>query len=224
MVVKARLLLLGLAALPLLGCQPRAGVNINFLLGYSHVDQDESGGVEPVIDGKGGGRLAFGADAPIGDNPGQSGLRLGGRLAFSVYRQNLGDRNVAGEPQLEIEDYLELLMISPQFVASYRQVVGDPRRGAAFIEPGVGLGFGIGVLTAGSDLTFGDAVIGTDYGDSETEVGPTINPYLRGGAYLGRALVGIEAGYQWSWLEFDGLGKDPSEWYVGLFVAFRGTD
>jgi hypothetical protein len=195
---------------------------MNFLLGYAHLEQDDSGGFEPVIDSKDGVRAAFGADVPVTDSANGSGFRLGGRLSMSSFTEDLGDRTVAGEPDLEIEEFLDLTMFTPQFVASYRQLIGDPQDGGAgFIEPGVGLGLALAIMTSGSHLTFGDSIVGSDVGDTETEIGISLNPFVRGGFAWSRFLIGLEGGYEWSSVEFEDLGSDPRQWYLGLFFGVR---
>lgn len=204
------------------GCQRGQPVQVNFLLGYAHLDQEDSGGFEPVIDSKDGVRAAFAADVPVAGSPNGSGFRLGGRLSMSSFTEDLGDRTVAGEPDLEIEEFLDLTIFAPQFVASYRQLIGDPHDGgAAFIEPGLGVGLAVAMMTSGSRLTFGDSIVGSDVGDTDTELGVSLNPFVRGGYAWSRFLLGLEGGYEWSSVEFEDLGSDPTQWYVGLFFAMR---
>lgn len=221
---KLRLALLSsaLAFVTVPGCRaPRDG-QFNFMLAYGQVEMEEREGLEPVVNDQGGGRFAIGFDTlvhPTSDNG--SGARLGGRFIYSIYREDVGDRIVAEEPLLEIEDFVDLDLFTPQFSASYRQVLGNRRRGG-FIEPGVGLGVSIGVLSFGSEFQFDDQPLGTTYDDSEVELGVSVNPFLRGGMSFGRYLIGAEGGYQWTMLEFDdALGADPREWYLGLFFAMR---
>lgn len=206
------------------GCADGRRPEFNFMLGYADVQQDGEGGFDPIIDDQGGVRTAIGIDGPVRttDDYG-SGLRLGGRLSVSGYRQDIGDRVVADEPLLEIEEFVDLGLLTPQFVASYRQIFGDPEDGGgAFVEPGLGLGLTIATLSFGSDLEFGDRPIGTDIDDRETEVGLSLNPFLRGGYATGPLLIGLEGGYQWTSLEFDdALGGDPREWYVGVFFGVQ---
>lgn len=218
--------LLLVAALPLAGCSPERPPQLNLFAGYAQVELDEQDGFEPFFDQSGGGRIALGIDAPLTttDDNG-SGPRLGGRFSASMYREDLGDRIVAGEPLLEIEEFADLAILVPQVTLSYRQLLGEPQRTAAFLEPGVGLGLAIGVLSFGSDLEFGDQVIGRDIDDTQSEVGYALNPFLRGGLAFDRLLVGLEGGYQWTGLEFDdSLGENPSEWYIGVFLALRLGD
>ena len=217
-----RMILLMVGA-SLAGCAGGHGPEFNFMLGYSHVEQDSSGPFEPFVDDQGGARVSLGMDGPVAvvDDNG-SGPRLGGRVAISGYRDNIGDRVVAGEPLLEIEEFVDLALFTPQFVASYRQVIGDVEAGGAFIEPGVGLGLTIATLSFGSNLEFGDGPIGTDIDEQETEVGLAVNPFLRGGYTRGSLVIGVEGGYQWASLEFDDdLGADPAEWYIGVFFGVQ---
>jgi len=206
----------------LAGCADGRRPDINVAFAYTHVDMQDEGGFEPVIDTDGGVRTAVGIDGPVAltDDKG-SGLRLGGRLSFSGYRKDIGDRVVADEPLLEIEEFVDLALISPHLVVAYRQLIGD-EEGGAFIESGLGLGLTVGVLSFGSDLRFGDHPIGTDIDETETELGMSLNPFLRGGWTNGRLLIGVEGGYQWTSLEFDDdLGSDPAEWYVGIFFGMQ---
>src|SRR5688500_10956477 len=211
------------AVLALAGCADGRRPQFNFMLGYSHVEQDSVGGFETFVGDEDGARVALGMDGLVRESDDNgSGLRMGGRIAISGYREDIGDRVVAGEPLLEIEDFVDLGLFTPQFVSSYRQVFGDIETGGAFIEPGVGLGVTIATMSFGSNLEFGDRPIGTDIDDQETEVGLSFNPFLRGGYARGSLFIGLEGGYQWASLEFDDdLGADPAEWYVGIFFGVQ---
>lgn len=223
-VSQATLLLAFLAVgLALAGCAGGTGPQANFMLGYAHVEQDEQQGFEPIVSDQGGVRTAVGIDGPVAlaDDNG-SGLRLGGRFAISSFTEDLDERTVAGEPLLEIEDFVDLAVFVPQFTASYRQVIGDRFEGAGFIEPGLGVGPAIGVLSFGSDLEFGDTAIGRDIDETESEVGLALSPFLRGGYTTEFFAIGLEGGYQWTTIEFEhALGENPREWYVGVFFAVQ---
>ena len=221
----ASLALLLFVASAVWGCAGDRGPELNVVIGYADLTQDSQGGFEPIVDNQGGLRTSVGIDGPVllTDESNGSGLRLGGRFAFSGYREDLGDRVVAGEPLLEIEEFADLGIFAPMATASYRQVFGDPDAGgAAFIEPGIGAGLSVGVLSFGSELQFGDRVIGSDIDESQTEVSYVLNPFMRGGYTSGQFAIGLEGGYQWTGLEFDDdLGVDAREWYLGLFFGFR---
>ena len=213
-----------LAATCIAGCShdyPPA--EFNFLLGYARTEFEESGGLDPIIDRHDGARTAMGIDVPtMGTTENGSGLRLGGRLAFSWLRDETGERPIEDEPDLFVEDFVDVSFITPQVVASFRQVIGDPATGAAFIEPGVGLGPTLATMNFGSDLFFGDSLVATDIDDREHELGFAVNPFIRGGFTRGRFLLGVEGGYEWMTLSFDhDLGDDPSLWYVGAFLAIE---
>lgn len=205
------------------GCAHGRRPQLNLLLGYAHVQMQEQEGLAPIVDDQGGARGALGIDAALSKSTSNgSGARLGGRFVFSGFREDVGERIVAGEPLLEIEDFVDLSLFTPQFVASYRQVIGDGHGPGAFIEPGFGAGPTIGVMSFGSELQFDDHPVGTSFGDSEVELGVSLNPFLRGGYTNGRLFIGAEGGYQWTLLEFDdALGEDPSEWYIGFFFGMQ---
>jgi hypothetical protein len=216
------LLLFVFLSLALGGCAGRQPpVHFNVMLGYAHTELEESGGFEPILDDRDGARVAVGADVPtMGTSVNGSGLRLGGRMSVSWLRDNQGERFLDDEPLLVVEDFIDLTMFTPQVVASYRQVIGDPDAGAAFIEPGVGLGLAVATMSFGSDLEFGDDLVGTDIQDRERDVGFAVSPFLRGGFTRGRYLIGLESGYEWTSISFDhDLGDDPTQWYLGIFLS-----
>ena len=196
--------------------------HFNIVAAYGEVETEQQGLIAPVFNDKGGGVFSMGADSAVGKvAENGSGLMLGGRIGLSAYREDISERIVAGEPQLTIEEFADLLLITPQATASYRQVFGDRRRGV-FIEPGVGVGVTVAEMLFGSEFQFGDDPVGVDYGEDEWEFGFSVSPFLRGGLVLDRLLIGVEGGYQWSFLEFDApLGADPSEWYAGAFIAIK---
>ena len=207
------------------GCQ-QPGPEVNFVGGLGAMDLGDEGGFDSVIDGpRLGGQFSLGLDGPLADVDGNgSGPRVGGRLGFSGTYRDLGDRDVAGEPLLQIEDYVGLSVISPQVTAAYRQYLGGNAYdgGAFYVQPGVGAGLGIGILNFGSRLEFGDNTLATDSGDSETDVAFAVQPFLRLGYDTGATVVGFEAGYLWSGVDFDDdLGRDASQAYGGLFVGIR---
>lgn len=201
---------------------------VSFVAGLGAVELDGEGDFpdDPIIgdDPQFSGRFAVGFDVPIVDVDGMgSGPRVGGRLGFTFTREEIGERHVAGEPLLEIEDYIGLTLITPQVTGTYRQYIGnDADDGAFFLEPGLGLGPAIGVMTFGSDLEFGDDTIGSDVGDTETEVGLGVQPFLRAGYDTSTVLIGAEGGFLWTGLNYeDDLGTDPREWYLGLFLSIK---
>lgn len=212
-----------IAAVVVPGCARGRQPQFNFLLGYAHVQMQEQDALAPLVDDQGGARGALGIDTAVAESTGNgSGPRLGGRFVFSGFREDVGERIVAGEPLLEIEDFVDLSLFTPQFVASYRQLFGDGHGPGACIEPGVGVGPTIGVMSFGSELQFDDRPLGTRFGDSEVQPGVSLNPFLRGGYTNGRLFIGAEGGYQWTLLEFDdALGEDASEWYLGVFFGLQ---
>lgn len=194
----------------------------NIVAAYGEVETEQQGLIAPIFNDEGGGLFSMGADVVVGKaTENGTGLRLGGRVGLSGYSEDISERIVADEPLLTIEEFADLLLITPQATASYRQVFGSRRQGA-FIEPGVGVGVTIAEMLFGSEFQFGDDPIGVEYGEDEWEFGLSVSPFVRGGLMLDRVLIGVEGGYQWSFLEFDApLGADPSEWYAGLFIAIK---
>ena len=82
------------------------------------------------------------------------------------------------------------------------------------------LGLAVATMSFGSDLEFGDDLVGTDIQDREREVGFAVSPFLRGGFTRGRYLIGLESGYEWTSISFDhDLGDDPTQWYLGIFLS-----
>lgn len=205
-----------------LGCTRMQRPQSNFMLAYSEVETEQEGLIAPVVHDQGGVMFGIGFDGAVGEvAPNGGSFRLGGRLLTSWYHEDISERIVAGEPGLTIEEFAEMMLFTPQMTASYRQVFGSAKKGL-FIEPGAGLGLSIGSIFFGSEFQFGDDPIGVDYGDDEWAFGVALNPFVRGGVVFDRVLVGVEGGYQWSTAEFDSpLGADPSEWYVGGFVALE---
>ena len=219
--------LTALLCLTAAGCARNVRPEFNLFGGYSNVQQDDSSSLyPPIVDTKGGGRFAVGLQGPVGQgdyNDSGAGLQLGGRVSFSYYRQDVGERRVAGEPLLTIQDYSDLSVILPQATVSYRGVFGDPYDGAFFVEPGVGVGPAVGVAGFNSELQFDDNTLAVDNGyDYQTKLSYGVNPFLRLGYANDRLTLGGEGGYQFTGLDFDqGLGKNAREWYVGLFVGVR---
>ena len=215
-----------LALLALVGCSSTAGPEVNILVAYSNAQQDDNDlALPPIIDTKSGGRTAVGIQGPIegtGDGNG-NGLQIGGRVAVSYYRQDIGDRSVAGEPLLTIEDFADLTVVAPMATVSYRTVFGDPYDGGFLVEPGIGAGLAVGTVSYGSEFQFGNDPLSVDSGnDRDTDVSYVVNPFLRLGYGNERFAIAAEGGYQFTGLEFnDGLGKNASEWYVGLFFGVR---
>ena len=157
------------------GCARSRTPQVNLMASYAE------------LEGISGFRGGIGFDSAVArtDDNG-SGPRLGGRLMFASF-----DSDEVG-PEF-----------SPQLLGSYRHVFGDPRAGALFVEPGLGLGFAI----IDSD--------GTGFNDIPF-VGFVANPFLRGGLARERFTIGAEAGYQ----HFESGDIDVGEGYLGLFLAF----
>lgn len=208
--------------LALAGCSHDSGVEFELVGALAHVEQDDQEEFAPFIDDQFGGRFSVGFTAPVvRTDDFDSGLRLGGRFAGSFFREELNSRNVGGEPLLEVEDFANLSLLSPQLIVGYRQLLGNPDHGATlFLEPGVGLGPTIGIHTFGSDLQFADRTLSSDTFDTETEVSWSLNPYLRLGAAVDGIFIGAEGGYEWTGLEFDDrLGENARAWYLGIYLS-----
>ena len=210
------------------GCQARGyqrPAEFNLMLAGGATDLDGEGGFEPVIDGpQFSGRIGAGFTAPAADFDGLgSGIRIGGRVGFTATREEFGDRPADDTGFLEIEDFIDLTLISPQITVSYRQqLTGDADLGGLFIEPGIGGGAAVGILSFGQDLEFGNDTIGRDVDDTETEVGFSVQPYLRFGYDTGELLLAAEGGYMWTDVDFeDDLGADPREAYVGFHLGIK---
>ena len=224
------LFLLPLLGLGLAGCSSDLDrpAELNFGIGLGAVELDGEGDFpdDPII-GDGpqfSGRFNVGVEVPVVDVDGNgSGPRLGGRLGVTYAREDVGSRNVAGEPLLEIEDFVDLALYTPQFVATYRQYFGnDADDGAFFLEPGVGIGPAVGVMGFGSDFQFGNSTLGRDIGDTETEVGLGIQPFLRVGYDTGPVILAGEGGVLFTNLNYeDDLGRDPREAYLGFFLGIK---
>ena len=225
--LKNSLALLGLGLLALAGCNGPRPPEVVVVGGFGAIDLDGEGDFpdDPIIDTpRFSGRIGVGFEGHAADTDGYgSGPRLGGRFNFSYTRESFDDRSVAGEPFLEIEDYVDLSLFTPQVIVSYRQVfAGDADFGGWYVEPGVGVGPTIGTIGFGSTLEFGDSPVATDLDDTETEVGFGVNPFARIGYDTGSVLFGAEGGYLWTNLNFDDdLGRDPSEWYVGFHLGIK---
>lgn len=216
----------GLTAIALVaGCGGPRPPEIQFVAGLGATDMQGEGGFVPAIDGpEFSGRLSVGGDGALADTDGNgSGPRLGGRIGFTYTQQDFRSRNVAGEPLLEIDDFIGLSLVTPQLVFSYRQMLGgDADFGGLFLEPGIGGGLAIGTLSFGSEFEFGNDPIGRDISDYETELSFGVQPFLRFGYDSGSLLVGAEGGYLWTGLNFeDDLGRDVDEWYVGFFLGVK---
>lgn len=209
------------ATLALAGCG-RNGVEFELVGALAQLEQNSQEGLPPLVDDQLGGRFSVGVTAPVDrSNDHDSGLRFGGRLAASFFREKLSSRDVGGEPLLEVEDFANLTLLSPQLLVGYRQLLGDPGHGTVmFVEPGVGVGPTIGIHSFGSDLQFADQTLSTDTFDTETELSWSVNPYLRLGAAMDGIFIGAEGGYEWTGLEFDDqLGEDARAWYIGFYLS-----
>lgn len=190
------------------------------------MDLDEEGGFESAIDGpRFAGLVGISIDTPLGDIDGNgSGPRIGGRLHTGYSQRDLSSRRVAGEPLLEIEDYVSLALVAPQVTLSYRQYLsGNTYDGdGLFIEPGIGGGLGFGILSFGSRLDFGNDTLSEDIDDTETSTSYAVQPYLRLGYEGEAAIFGFEGGYLMTGVDFDDdLGQDGTVAYGGLFVGLR---
>ncbi len=210
----------------LIGCADGVGPEIDFGAGIGGLDLEDEGGFESVIDGpRASGRFAVSGSGTVAvtDDFG-SGPRIGGRVGFSYARRDLGGSRVAGEPLLTVDDFVDLLIVSPQVTASYRQYLGgaDYFGEGWFVEPGLGLGPTFGYLSFGSQLEFADDVLSSDVEETEDAFGLGVEPYARLG-YAGDGFVGgVEGGYLYTTLNFDDdLGQDANQWYIGFFVGVR---
>ena len=225
---KARPAALLLLSVLLAGCAADGGPEVHLLAAYAYTEvQANDEALPPILDTRGGGRFAFGVQGPVGpgaaDNEGY-GLQLGGRLSTSYFREDLGERRVAGEEFLTVEDFASLSVVVPQVTLGYRALLGDPYDGGLFVEPGVGAGLAVGTVGFARELEFGNrpVAVDSDGDDYETELSWAVAPYLRLGYAADSVSIGVEGGYQFTGLEFDdGLGERPEEWYVGLFLGVR---
>jgi len=199
--------------------------DLGLTLGLGEISLDDEAGFTNVFgDGSFSGRLELQGSVALVDVDGfGSGPRLGGRLGFGYAREDLGERSVAGEPFLNIEDYADLLLVTPQLTGSYRQYFPfDRRDNGLFVEPGVGVGPAFGFLSFGEQLEFGDDVLATEVDSTEDDASWGVQPYLRAGFAGEKVLIGAEGGYLVTGLDFDDdLGADASQWYVGIVVAAR---
>jgi hypothetical protein len=208
------------------GCRSVSPPDIVFAAGLGGVDLEEENGLESAIDGpRISGRFDVAAAGTVAETDDLgSGPRLGGRLGFAYARRDLGDRSIAGEPLLEIEDFVDLFLFTPQITASFKQYFGSEIYAAEgwFIEPGVGVGPAIGSLSFGEQLEFGNDPIASDVDDTETQISWGVQPYLRLGYDTPSATFGLEGGYLFTGLDFDDdLGRDASQWYVSLVAGIR---
>ena len=156
------------------GCARSRTPQVNLMASYAE------------LDGTSGFRGGIGFDSAVArtDDNG-SGARLGGRILLESF-----DRD-GSEP-----------VVTPQVLASYRHVFGDPRAGAPFVEPGLGVGFAI---IDEEETGF------IDWPDVDF----VANPFIRAGLARERFTIGAEAGYQ-----HFASGDIDGEWYLGLFLAF----
>ena len=123
-------------------------------------------------------------------------LRLGGGVEFSWISGTVDDEFITGE--------LDLFLITPELLLSWRQPIGDAARW--YVEPGVGVGPAIGALW----------FVGTEWG-----YGYSVRPFLRGGYQADHWSAGIEASYRFGRLNFDDGDSDIENLELGLFVAWR---
>jgi hypothetical protein len=210
------------------GC--RTGSEFHGMAGLGGFEMEGERGFDPIIDGSNvAGQFAFGFDTPVMADAGPAdgtGFRAGGRVGFTYTREDLGERSIAGEPLLSIEEFADLTIFMPQATFSYRQLLtGVPETGGSVIEPGVGVGPAIGILGFGSELQFANDPVDTDIDEWETAVGLGVQPFLRA-AYVGQGYaVGLEGGYVATTIDFDdALGRDTQSWYVGIYFSARVGD
>jgi hypothetical protein len=139
-------------------------------------------------------------------------LRIGSAIGVSLYEEEAEDNEL-----FELEGDEELLLITPELQLSWRQPIF--RRW--FVEGGAGVGAVIANYQAdGIDL---DA---EDLDDiDEWAVGFGVRPFVRAGYALDRLLLGVEASYRWTNLEFDDdeidVEGDLDQFMVGGFVGLR---
>jgi hypothetical protein len=152
------------------------------------------------------------ADGPLDDNwgpwvepsisftpfPDLQSLRLGVGAGFGYFTQDITvSLDIYSSSTLE----MELLIITPEALVSWRQPLGNK----FYIEPGVGVGVMIGYLYA-----FGDDV----------SAGYSIRPFVRLGYDAGRWTAGLEAGYQFGSLDLGEL-DDVQVLNLGAFFTFK---
>lgn len=219
-------LCLPLIALAGAGCADGVGPEIDFGAALGGFDLEDEGGFESVIDGpRVSGRFATGVSGTLAvvDDFG-SGPRVGGRIGFGYTRRDLGGSNVSGEPLLSVDDFVDVLLVTPQVSASYRQYLGgsDFFGEGWFLEPGVGVGPAFGFLSFGQQLEFADDVLASEVEETETAVGFGVEPFARLG-YAGEGFVGgLEGGWLYTTLNFDDdLGRNANQWYIGVFAGVR---
>src|SRR5688500_5716028 len=116
------LLMLVLPAGTAAGCATNPTAQFNVLAAYAQLDDVEA------IDNDAGYRVGAGVDVAVGQQENGGGPRLGGRLHVSEFSDTLS----------------QLTVVTPQFLASYRAIFGDPNAGALFIEPGAAVGLALG--------------------------------------------------------------------------------
>jgi hypothetical protein len=152
-------------------------------------------------------------------------VRLGFGLGLSTfYEENDSDASEGGgfgdggfifEPADQFE---QLTLIVPEFQLSWRQPIGPQQRSDHFwAEAGVGVAPVIGNYRNG-DAAFGELF--TDQSRWDCNVG--VRPFLRAAWQRKNWLLGAEASYLWTNLDFgDGLNGDVQEIYAGLFIGYR---
>jgi hypothetical protein len=180
-----------------------------FGIGYSHLSLDDAPGeLDQQDGGRFEGRFSW---RPFDDRP---QLRFGVGVGFSYYYDQSDAGNIISPPfAFGVDSFESLSLITPEFQVSWRQPMSEKW----WIEGGVGIGPAIGYYSAG-DVIFEDLF---DEDVSETEVGLGVRPFLRAG-FRGSEdwRWGFEGSYQWTDIDFGRFGRDPDEWYVGLFIAF----
>jgi len=139
-------------------------------------------------------------------------LRLGSAISVALFEED-GD---AGD-LLDITGDEQLLLITPELQLSWRQ----PIVRHWFVEGGAGFGAVIANYQADGISFDVDDLDDVD----EWAVGLGVRPFLRAGYAWDRLILGVEASYRWTNLEFDDedidVEGDLDQWMIGGFVGIR---
>ena len=125
-------------------------------------------------------------------------LRIGAGVGVSYFTEDVTvSLDIYSSSVLE----MELFLVTPEVLVSWRQPLGNK----FYVEPGVGVGVVIGYLYA-----FGDDVA----------AGYSIRPFVRLGYDAGRWMAGLEAGWQFGAVDL-GEVEDVRVFTFGGFVSFK---
>jgi hypothetical protein len=139
-------------------------------------------------------------------------LRIGSAIGVSLYEEDAEDNDL-----FELEGDEELLLITPELQLSWRQPIF--RRW--FVEGGAG----VGVVIANYQADGIEADLGDLDDIDEWAIGLGVRPFVRAGYAFDRLLLGVEASYRWTNLEFDDgdldVEGDLDQFMIGGFVGVR---